>query len=251
MRFFIFSLILCTSAWAQIITRDRNGDFVFSKKSFKASELLHDYATLEGLNLVLSVDFKDSSLFIEGKRSMSKANMENYLSVVLLQVDGSIVRNEASRFLNVVHSRDTRYMTLPVYDDVEKVPRNYNHVQMSYNLQHIPAVEVTRNLRPFLSRYGRIIDDSYSNSIHLTEMAGSIHRLMTIVKFLDTPAFVDRMKQVEEINKKNEQVIKPEKSLVDIINGNQGLFLLVFLIMGSIVGFGLRGYTMKRIEGGW
>lgn len=251
MRFLLLALLLSTSALAQVITRDTNGDFVFTKKSFKASELLHDYAALEGLNLVLSVDFKDTTLFMEGKRSMSKENMENYLSVVLYHVDGSVVRTSDTKFLNIIQARDTRYVTLPTYNDVESVPRNYNHVQLSYRLQHIQAAELTRNLRPFLSRYGRIIDDNYSNSIHLTEMAGNIHRLMAIVKFLDTPAFVKRVEEVEVINKKNEQVLKPERGLVDVINGNQGLFLLVFLIIGSIIGFGLRGYTMKRIEGGW
>lgn len=251
MRLFILALLLSAQAFSQVISRNSDGDFVFSKKNFKASELLHDYAALEGLNLMLSADFKDTSLFVEGKRSMSKRDMENYLSVVLYHVDGSIVRANDAKFLNVIHARDSRYVTLPVYSDVEQVPRNYDHVQLSYRLQHIKAAELTRNLRPFLSRYGRIIDDNYSNSIHLTDMAVNIHRLMAIVKFLDTPAFVKRVEEVEAINKKNEQVINPERSLVEVINGNQGLFLLVFLIMGSIIGFGLRGYTMKRIEGGW
>jgi type II secretory pathway component GspD/PulD (secretin) len=251
MKIFLGLFLLANTALAQVLVRDAGGDYVFNKKTYKASELLHDYATLEGLNLVLSTDFKDVSLNIEGPRKMAKDAMANYVSIVLYQVDGSVVRTADTKFLNVIHARDNRYMTLPVFSEIEKVPKDYNHVQFSHQLQHIKAAELTWNLRPFMSRYGRIIDDNYSNSIHITDMGVNVHRLMAIVKFMDTQAFVKRLEEVEAINKKNEQVIKSEKSLVDIINGNQGLFLLVFLIIGSIIGFGLRGYTMKRIEGGW
>lgn len=252
MRYLVVLLLMLSSnAWAQVIARDQNGDYVFNKATYLASDLLHDYATLEGLNLVLSTDFKDVNLHIEGPRKLAKQDMANYVSIVLYQVDGSVVRTADSKFLNVIHARDNRYMTLPTFESIENVPQDYNHVQFSHQLKHIKAAELTWNLRPFMSRYGRIIDDNYSNSIHITDMGVNVHRLMAIVKFMDTESFVKRLDEVEAINKKNEQVIKSERSLVDVINGNQGLFLLVFLIIGSIIGFGLRGYTMKRIEGGW
>ena len=59
------------------------------------------------------------------------------------------------------------------------------------------------------------------------------------------------MKEVEEINEKHKKVLKKEKSVFDILTQNNAVFLVLFTLVGLIMGFGIRGYLMKRVEGGW
>jgi hypothetical protein len=68
---------------------------------------------------------------------------------------------------------------------------------------------------------------------------------------VDVDTYDKDKKEIAEINEKHKKIMKNEKSFVTILIENNGIFLIVFMILGLILGFGIRGYLMKRVEGGW
>lgn len=251
MRTFITLLLLSTSLHAAVLTRNPEGDFALNKTSFKMSEVLADYATLMNYNLSVSSEFQDEVFTVQGLPQVKKDQMENYISILLSQSGNAVVRMPDSNFMQVISARDIRYTPLPIYKSRNDIPKNDNQAQFSYTLKHIDASEMSRNMRPFMSRYGRIIDIKHANALHITDTGNNLRKLADIVLSLDTEEFKKDQNAIQEINEKHKQALKPEKSLFEILTANQGIFIAVFFLMGIILGFGTRGYMMKKVEGGW
>ena len=74
---------------------------------------------------------------------------------------------------------------------------------------------------------------------------------MKIIQELDSPDYLKSAAEVKELNEKNKKTIEKKKGFIEILNNNNVIFLLLFSLVGAVIGFGIRGYAMKRIEGGW
>jgi general secretion pathway protein D len=162
-----------------------------------------------------------------------------------------MIVDPAVPFIQVIQSRDARYTTLPVYDDLKALPNNDNFVQFNYRLKYADPADVARNMRPFMSRYGRVIDVKHSKSIHILDSADNVKRLIAITQIVDVESYTKDKEEIEAINAKYRKLLKNEKSFLSILVENNGIFIVVFMILGLILGFGIRGYVMKRVEGGW
>jgi general secretion pathway protein D len=251
MKTILILILLISSAQAALLGRNSDGDFVLNKKTFMVSELASDYAKLMDYNLSVDQQFTDESFTVQGATLIKKDRIENYVSLLLSQSGNAVIHRPDSRFMQVISARDIRYTTLPVFRTLEEIPQNDNHVQFSYGLKHMDSSELSRNMRPFLSRYGRIIDIKSSNSIHITDTGNNVIRMVQILLKLDTPEYAKSKKEMEEINEKHKKTFKKSKSFFEILTENEVIFILVFFLMGSIIGFGSRGYMMKKVEGGW
>ena len=251
MRFFLLLWCLSLPLQAQVLTRNAQGDFQLTQETFKVLQLAQDYARLLNLNLMVAPDVRDEEVVAVGPRVIAQGQMSNYLSVLLLQIGATLLRESPQGLVKVVVARDVRYSTLPVYRDLAQVPRDYNYVQFLYETKHVSSSELARNLRPFVSRYGRAIDIPRSQAFHLSDTGIGVHRLMEVIRLIDTPVFVERVAAVEKINQAYEKKVGASKGLWQIILDQHGLFLVIFLLLGLIIGFGARGYAIKRIEGGW
>lgn len=242
---------LSLNSLADVLSKNTAGDYVITKSTFKVSELLNDYVKLEKLSLILGDTFKDEEFVAVGNKEIVKDHFKNYLSSLLYQSENTIVMMPDNNLLHVVSNREARYMALPLYKTVEDIPPTYNFVQFTYHLKYIKAEELARNLRPLLSRHGRLIDDLHSNSINISDRGVNIKRMLAFIQYIDTERFAEDRKKADEINEKNVQILKDEKTLFQILTSHQGLFLIAFFLLGGIIGFGWRGYMMKKIEGGW
>lgn len=251
MKFLLLSLIVSSSLMAEVLKKDAHGDFVLTKNTYTASELLADYAKLEGLNLNVVSDFDDETFVSQGNLKIGKDRIESFVSGVVGRSGNTIIRFPESSQLQVILGRDSRYATLPVYTDVTKIPSNDDYIQFNYTVKHIAASELSRNMRPFLSRYGRVIDMKSSNSIHFTDTANNTKKMVQILNFLDTEETLKSQKEMDELNEKHKKILTKKKDVWDIVTENNGLFIIAFLLIGVILGFGTRGYMMKKIEGGW
>lgn len=250
MKFLITLLLSLSIAQAAVIEK-RGEEFVVVKNPFKASELLQDYARLMNKNFSINSDFQDEEFEVYGKKTLTKDQVEGFLSRVL-SISGEMMINDPQMpFIQVLQGRDARYSTLPVYDNFDAFPDNDNFVQYNFRLKYADPSDVARNMRPFLSRYGRVIDVPHARSIHLADTGSNIKRLVAMTRIIDVDTYDKDKKEIEAINEKHKKILKNEKSLVQILIENNGIFLIVFMILGLILGFGIRGYMMKRIEGGW
>lgn len=250
MKFLITLLFLTSIANAAVLEKQGDG-FKLLKSTFKASELVEDYARIMGLNMSVASDFQDETFEIYGKNTLTKDQVEGYVSRVLSISFHTMIVDPAVPFIQVIQSRDARYTTLPVYNDLKDLPNNDNFVQYNHRLKFAEPADVARNMRPFLSRYGRVIDVPHARSIHLADTADNVKRLIAMAEIVDVEGYEKDKKEIDEINEKHKKIMKHEKSFVNILIENNGIFLVVFMLLGLILGFGIRGYMMKRIEGGW
>ncbi len=240
------------SGLLQASVLEKNGDgFRLVKNKFKASELLADYSRLRNLNLSVYSDFQDETFEVNGKSKLTTEQVEAYVSKVMYLSDNAMIVEPASPFITVVVARDARYTVLPVISEEKDIPENDNYIQYQFKLSHADPSDLARNMRPFLSRYGRVMDHVHARTVHFLDTGNNVRRMVTISKILDVPEFKESKKEIDEINEKHRKILRKEKSVVDILIENNGVFLIVFLLLGLIIGFGIRGYAMKRIEGGW
>ena len=87
----------------------------------------------------------------------------------------------------IINSRDVRYHPMKNYIyGKDEIPQNYDHVSVVIKLKnpHI-ASEISRNFRPFMSRYGRIIDIKKPGIIIIADTAKNAHRLIDMVNLID------------------------------------------------------------------
>lgn len=227
-----------------------NGSKVeFQSSHFMISELVKSYASLEKMNVVFDSDYNDEQITTVGPKSIDKKSLDLYISAMLSQSGFGMRILPETRTLSVFKSRDVRYFLTSSYKNIAEVPDTYEHVQFMYELKHIPSAELARNMRPLISRYGRIIE--HTNSIFLSDSGKNIRRIMKLIQELDNPDYLKHVEEVKELNEKNKKTIERKQEFLKILSNNNVIFIILFSIVGAIIGFGIRGYAMKRIEGGW
>lgn len=253
-KLMLISLLIIMSASSiassSVLTQDSEGNYLLSKSEFKVSDLVSDYAKITGKNLILNSDVKGKS-YLYGVKKIEASEIDLYISAVLNQAGYTVLEQESLNQLEVINARDIRYKSTKLFSKIEEVPRTYNHYQFVMRIEHIEASQLSRNFRPFMSRYGRIIDERNANTLIIADTGKNIHRLYKLAKKLDSKLFVERRDFIQKVNDKAKKEVVKKVGLLDFIQNEHVLFLIVFSFIGGILGFGIRGYLMKKIEGGW
>jgi type II secretory pathway component GspD/PulD (secretin) len=107
----------------------------------------------------------------------------NKMFVTVLSSQGiTVIEDEA--FLRVISERDIRYTSAKFYTS-DSYPNNDQYILVKHDLKNPLANEITRNMRPFLSRYARIISFNDGHTIILSEKGNNITRIIEIIDNLD------------------------------------------------------------------
>lgn len=110
----------------------------------------------------------------------------------------------------LINARDIRYVanvksfsanketndTLPAANSADPVELIYKSVN-GFNR----ASDIARNLRPFMSRYGRVIDERSSGLIIVRDTAAAINHLLPLIRKMDAPVTAAEMKEREKDDK--------------------------------------------------
>lgn len=174
---------------------------------------------LTGLNLILDKDIK-------GKISISSPTpitmgdaWKAYLQA--LSINGySLVKTGA--FYTIVNNRDIRYSPTTMYTGTY-TPNTENYVMQIIPLKHVNSREVANSFRPFMSRYGRIIEIKQTNTVIVQETGTHINRLMKLIKFIDIPGHEESLQIIKVKNSSAQEIA----TLLDKIlkgNSNDGKF---------------------------
>ena len=110
---------------------------------------------------------------------MSKIlNLNGYTRIPLTEDDGYMV----------VNARDIRYTPTPLInaskDEVPTLPDNFDYHQMMYQPKEadpIQMLEFTRSIRPFISRYGRVISPKTEGPMIVQDTAINLKRIHKIL----------------------------------------------------------------------
>lgn len=106
----------------------------------------------------------------------------------------------------IVSARDIRYQPVPVINvDAHNPPKltpNYDYYMMSFKFKHFAhgqMREAANSLRPFMSRYARVIELKVPGTITIQENAAKLLKAYELIKFFD------RELTKEEIMKEKER----------------------------------------------
>lgn len=169
---------------------------------------------LTGINLILDKDVKGKiSIMAPSPITVGDA-WKAYLTA--LNLNGyALVKTGA--FYKVIQSRDVRYTPTNIYTG-SYTPDTENYVMRIISLKNVNSAEITRSFRPFMSRYGRIIDIKQTNTVIVHDTGTNINRLMKLIKFLDVPGH-DESLQIIRVQHSSAQEIA---NLLDKILKGQG-----------------------------
>ncbi|MDD0854888.1 hypothetical protein HBN50_17440 [Halobacteriovorax sp. GB3] len=109
----------------------------------------------------------------------------------------------------IVESRDVRYQSLPIMNvntksDSTGIPKTHDFFMASYTLTHPNSgALIARALRPFISRYGRIIESKLASTLIIQDTGLNINRLHTLIGKLDVKPSKEALRELKE--KKNKE----------------------------------------------
>jgi general secretion pathway protein D len=167
-------------------------------------EITKHMQKLTGINLILDKDVKGKVSIIAPTPITVGDAWKAYLAA-LNMAGYSLIKTGA--FYKVINARDIRYTPTKIYTG-NYTPDTENYVMRVISLKHVSAAEIARNFRPFMSRYGRIIDIKQTNTIIIADTGSNINRLAKMVKFLDIAGHEETLQIVRVKNSSAQEIAK-------------------------------------------
>jgi general secretion pathway protein D len=167
-------------------------------------EITRHMQKLTGINLILDKDVKGKVSIIAPTPITVGDAWKAYLAA-LNMAGYSLIKTGA--FYKVINSRDIRYTPTKIYTG-NYTPDTENYVMRVISLKHVSAAEIARNFRPFMSRYGRIIDLKQTNTVIIADTGSNINRLAKMIKFLDVAGFEEALQIVRVKNSSAQEIAK-------------------------------------------
>lgn len=144
-----------------------------------------------------------------GKVTWTKENADDFVGEMLHGTGYARVQMKDKDTYQIINARDIRYTAhLPSFfanknTNDALLPANsgdwgeliYKTITTKVNR----SSDIARNLRPFMSRYGRVIDDPMSGVIIIRDNLANIHQMLPIIRKLDNPV------TQEELNERDRQ----------------------------------------------
>jgi general secretion pathway protein D len=123
---------------------------------------------------------------------LNKENADEFISRSLFLNGYTRVPLDGEEGFMIINSRDVRYTPVPQYAATKikeaGIPHNHDYYQLTYTADNPRLMhEYTRSVRPFLSRYGRIINAKYSNFVIIQDTGVNLKRLYNLAKRFDNP----------------------------------------------------------------
>jgi hypothetical protein len=169
--------------------------------------------------------------------------MAQFLSVLDLRGYTFVHTHDLDTY-RIVRRRQAKDADIPLITKREELPDTDAMVTFGMRLKHYPTDATSRSLRNFMPPNSRILSFDITNTLLITDGARSIARMLALVDRLDTPQSAADLKKSLSIPPRVEDCAKPEHPRQDIIQ------LVLFSLVALIIGFLIRGYVIRRIEGG-
>lgn len=172
---------------------------------------------LTGVEYTTSEDLKGNVYDLTGIE-VTRDNAGELLAQLLFDLGYTRLPVDESRY-HIISSREVRYHALPLINGNEgKVPKSFDYVMVSYQLENPErSSDITRSFRPFMSRYGRIIDVKHVGKIIIQDTGHNINRLMKVLKEMDVPISKEERerRQVKSEHHKRLEVLRAKNCQED------------------------------------
>ena len=138
---------------------------------------------LTGINLMWDKEIKGKVTILAPSPITVGDAWKAYLTA--LNVNGyTLIKSGA--FYKIIQSRNVRSSPSKIYTGAF-TPNVENYMMKIIPIKNIQSSEIHRNFRPFVSKYGRIIDIKQTNTIIVHDTGTNINRMIKLIRFLDVP----------------------------------------------------------------
>lgn len=185
----------------------------FNFENVELEELTKQMQKLTGINLILDGKGLKGKITILAPQPITVGDAwKTYITA--LEINGFTLV-PSGKFYKIVSTRDIRYTPTKIYTG-SYTPDTDNYVMRILPLKNIDSTEVTRSFRPFMTRFGRIIDIKQTNTIIVQDTGSNINRLVRLIKFIDVPGYEESL---QIIPVKNSSAAEIAKLLDKILKG--------------------------------
>ena len=160
---------------------------------------------LSGINLILDSKGLKGKVSIIAPSAITVGDAWRAY-ITALEMNGYTLVKSGS-FYKIVTTRDIRYTPTKIYTG-NFTPDTDNYVMRIIPLKNINSTEVTRSFRPFMSRYGRLIDIKQTNTIIVQDTGSNINRLVRLIKFIDVPGYEESLQIIPVKNSSAQEIAK-------------------------------------------
>lgn len=167
-------------------------------------EITRHMQKLTGINLILDKDVK-GKVSITAPTPITVGDAWKAYLAALNMAGYTLVKSGA--FYKIINARDVRYVPTEIYTG-SYTPDTESHMMKVLSLKNVDAGEISRNFRPFMSRYGRIIDIKQTNTIIISDTGSNIARLERLIKFLDVPGHDESLQIIRVRNTSAQEIAK-------------------------------------------
>lgn len=198
---------LPTSKYVQLNPETAFGPEVVENFDFPDTDILEltkHMQELTGINLILDKDVK-GKVSISAPTPITVGDAWKAYLAALNMAGYTLVK--AGAFYKIINARDVRYVPTKIYTG-GYTPDTEAHIMKVMTLRHVDAPEISRNFRPFMSRYGRIIDLKQTNTVIISDTGSNIARLVTLINFLDVPGFEESLQIMKVRNSSASEIAK-------------------------------------------
>ncbi len=167
-------------------------------------EVTRHMQKLTGINLILDKDVK-GKVSITAPTPITVGDAWKAYLAALNMAGYTLVKSGA--FYKIINARDVRYTPTKIYTG-QYTPETESHIMKVMALKYVDAGEISRNFRPFMSRYGRIIDIKQTNTIIISDTGANIVRLEKLIQFIDVPGHEESLQIIPVKNSSAQEIAK-------------------------------------------
>ncbi len=166
-------------------------------------------SSLTGKEYLLPPKLKGKVNITKGIK-LNSSNAEFIISSLLNQNGYTRVPLQGNIY-KVISSRDVRYNPTKEFsaskEQAPEVPKYDDYFMMKYKGIHPElTTNITRSIRPFMSRYGRIIDMKSTGMVIVQDTGSNLHRIYSIIKDADIEPSKQMLKELRAAKKQYQKV---------------------------------------------
>ena len=187
----------------------------FKVANYPMKMLVKDYAELMNLTVALpkSLIREQDQVNLEINSKMTKEEFQ--MIVFNLLNNRGFTPIEQNSILWIYNARDIRYLSVPMEFNLN-FPSDSRYRSLIYRLKYPISNMVAMNLRPYVSRYGRVIDFSDARTLIINDVSDNLKRLAKTIEYMDTEATYQNLindvpkKREDEFDPNNEKIVELE-----------------------------------------
>ena len=184
------------------------------------SECLELSSRLTGKSYFYSNMKLDEKVGQTGSVEWTKENADFIIGELLNDAGYYRIPSKTENTYKLINGRDVRYTpNIPSYnaDLLTNSPippaNSAEPAQLIYQSKNSGrASEMARNLRPLMSRYGRVIDVTASNILMVLDTTATIHQVLPLIRKMDVPVTKEELKRQEKFRKEMLEKMKASEN---------------------------------------